>query len=49
MSESPVVAWRNPKREEQWGCYIDGVIAVRRLNSGRVQIKVSDGDWKDAE
>lgn len=48
MTDTPIVAWANPKPDEEWRCYLDGVIKVRRLNSGIVQIAVEGEGWRDA-
>lgn len=46
---NPEVAWRRTKAHEAWACYIDGAIAVRRLNNGTVQIKLGDEtEWRTA-
>ena len=44
---NPEIVWRRTKGHEAWACYIDGVIAVRRLNNGEVQVKVgSETEWR---
>lgn len=46
---NPEIAWRRTKPNEAWACYIDGAIAVRRLNNGTVQIKLGDEtEWRTA-
>lgn len=42
------IAWANPAPTEVFRVYVGDKIAVRELNSGIVQIKTGDGDWRDA-
>lgn len=43
-----IVAWANPAPHEEWRCYIDGAVKVRKLNSGEIQVAVGYDDWKSA-
>lgn len=43
-----IVAWANPKPEEEWRCYVDGAIKVRKLNSGVIQVATGYDDWRNA-
>lgn len=43
-----IVAWANPAPHEEWRCYIDGAIKVRKLNSGIIQVATGYDDWRDA-
>lgn len=46
---TPTIAQAKPRDSRvAWQLYINK-IAVRELNSGIVQIKTGDGDWRDAE
>jgi hypothetical protein len=50
MSEKPVIAWAKPADVRvAWQAYVNGVIKVRQLNSGVVQVATGDQDWRDAE
>lgn len=43
-----IVAWANPKPEEEWRCYIDGAVKVRKLNNGEIQVATGYDGWKAA-
>lgn len=43
-----IVSWANPRAEEEWRCYIDGAVKVRKLNSGEIQVATGYDDWRSA-
>lgn len=49
MADKPVIAYAHPKPDEAYRFYVNGKIAIREMNNGRVQYKFGDNDWEDAE
>lgn len=43
-----IVAWANPAPHEEWRCYIDGAIKVRKLNNGEIQVATGYEEWRAA-
>jgi len=47
-TDKVIVAWANPAQHEEWRCYIDGAVKVRKLNSGEIQVATGYEEWKSA-
>lgn len=49
MTDTPTIAWARPSDARvTWQFYADGLIKVRQLNSGVVQVATDDEEWRDA-
>ena len=49
MAEQPVVVWAHPADVRvEWQAYIDGVVKIRRLSSGRVEVAgMVEEEWEE--